>query len=148
MPIERCTTDHLDDWARLRQALWPESTREDHRRELARQLSSGGPGVVAFVSRVTSGEVVGFAEATLRHDPVNGCDTSPVLFLEGIYVVPAHRRRGVAKSLCEAIEAWGRSLGCTEFGSDALLDNAASHAFHSALGFEECERVVVFRKLL
>ena len=148
MRIERCTTDHLDDWYRLRQALWPQSPSGDHRHELVNKLCAGTDSAVAFVSRMASGEVVGFAEATLRHDPVNGCDTSPVLFLEGIYVVPAHRRRGVARSLCEAVEAWGRSFGCTEFGSDALLDNAASHAFHSALGFGECERVVVFRKLL
>lgn len=32
--------------------------------------------------------------------------------------------------------------------SDALLDNAGSHAFHEAVGFEETERVVYFRKSL
>jgi aminoglycoside 6'-N-acetyltransferase I len=46
------------------------------------------------------------------------------------------------------VEAWARALGFTELGSDALIDNLASHAFHAALGFEERERVVAFRKRL
>lgn len=33
-----------------------------------------------------------------------------------------------------------------ELASDALLENTASHAMHRALGFEEAERVVCFRR--
>lgn len=148
MVIELCGVDDLNDLVRLRRMLWPESTEQDQLREVRERFDVGESDAIAFIARTDAGEAIGFAEAALRHDPVNGCDTSPVLFLEGIYVVPTQRRKGTAKSLCGAIEAWGRSLGCTEFGSDALLDNAAGHAFHTALGFKECERVVVFRKLL
>lgn len=84
----------------------------------------------------------------MRHDYVNGCNSSPVLFLEGIYVRPVDRRKGIARLLCNAVADWGRSLGCVEFGSDALLENSASHALHTALGFEETQRVVFFRKPL
>ena len=91
---------------------------------------------------------VSIAEATLRHDYVNGCSTSPVSFLEGIYVRPAWRRQGAARLLCRAVEAWGRERGCREFASDALIDNQVSHLMHAALGFEERERVVCYCKPL
>jgi aminoglycoside 6'-N-acetyltransferase I len=79
---------------------------------------------------------------------VNGCDTSPVAFLEGIYVRPNWRRRGIARRLCEAVEDWAGAMGCLELASDALLENNASHQMHTELGFEETERVVFYRKPL
>jgi aminoglycoside 6'-N-acetyltransferase I len=146
MRIEQAATEHLEAWARLRVELWPDSSLEHHQAELA-QFRADENGT-AFVAIDSVGHVVGFAEATLRHDYVNGCETSPVLFLEGIYVRPENRREGVAGALCQAVAAWGRAAGCTEFASDALIDNLASHAFHDALGFDETRRVVYFRKLL
>jgi aminoglycoside 6'-N-acetyltransferase I len=89
-----------------------------------------------------------FAEATLRVDYVNGCVTSPVACLEGVYVEPWARRQGVARVLVEAVETWAREKGCSELASDALLENAESHRMHAGLGFEETERVVYFRKEL
>ncbi|KIT17812.1 Aminoglycoside N(6')-acetyltransferase type 1 [Jannaschia aquimarina] len=89
-----------------------------------------------------------FSEATLRRDHVNGCETSPVAFLEGIYVAPDHRREGVGALLLDAVRAWARERGCTELASDAHIDNIASHAFHRTLGFEETVRVVCFRTKL
>ena len=88
------------------------------------------------------------AEASLRHDYVNGCDSSPVLFLEGLYVRPAHRQRGIARALCDAVASWGRAQGCSEFGSDARTDNALGQRVHRALGFEETGRVVYYRRPL
>ncbi len=92
--------------------------------------------------------MIGFAEAAIRQDYVNGCDSSPVLFLEGLFVDPGHRRRGVAGALVAAVADWGRAQGCSEFASDAEIDNLDSHAMHLALGFAETERVVYFRREL
>jgi len=146
MRIEQAADEYLEGWTRLRAELWPDSSFERHRAELAQIRANEN--AVAFVAIDSAGHVGGFAEATLRHDYVNGCETSPVLFLEGIYVRPEDRREGVARMLCQAVAAWGRAAGCTEFASDALIDNLASHAFHEALGFVETRRVVYFRKLL
>lgn len=142
LTVMSASGDHLDAWAELRADLWPDETVAEHRAEAAAMLESAERAFVA----VQDGRVVGFAEAALRHDYVNGCETSPVAFLEGIYVRPAARRSGVAKALTDAVAAWGRSEGCTEFASDAEIDNAESHAFHLGAGFEETERVVYFRK--
>ena len=146
MRIEQAADEYLEGWARLRVELWPHGSFEHHRAELAQFRANEN--AVAFLAIDSAGHVVGFAEATLRHDYVNGCKTSPVLFLEGIYVHPEHRRGGMARALCQAVATWERAAGCTEFASDALIDNLASHAFHAALGFIETRRVVYFRKLL
>ncbi|APB01230.1 aminoglycoside 6'-N-acetyltransferase [Nocardia seriolae] len=144
--IERVTADAIDAAAALRYALWPTLDEAGHRAELAEQVAD--PEAVILVARTEDGEPVGYAEASIRHDYVNGCDTSPVAFLEGIFVAPGHRLHGLSGALCGAVEEWGRSVGCTELGSDALLANAVAHRFHQANGFEERERVVYYRKKL
>jgi aminoglycoside 6'-N-acetyltransferase I len=100
------------------------------------------------VAYADDGEPQGLVEIALRSDYVNGTDSSPVGFLEGIYVAPQFRRQGVAGKLIETAQQWAREQGCSEMASDAVLDNTTSHAMHLALGFEETERVVYFRKSL
>jgi aminoglycoside 6'-N-acetyltransferase I len=144
MHIRLCTPDDLADWARLRTALWPEEDASTHAEEANAVLGDGD--ALALLCRDDSQQPLGFAEAALRRDYVNGCETSPVAFLEGVYVVPTARGRGVGRALVAQVAQWGRSHGCSEFASDALLDNGDSHRFHRALGFEETERVVYFRR--
>lgn len=91
---------------------------------------------------------IGFAQCQLRHDYVEGCDTSPVGFLEGIYVEAQHRRSGVARALLSACEDWARSVGCSEFASDCELDNHDSLAWHLKSGFSEVNRTIWFAKKL
>ena len=133
----------LPAWAALRAALWPEVDPELLASEASDLLHAVDGGV--FVAEA-DGQLVGIAEASLRHDYVNGTASSPVGFIEAWYVAPGWRGRGVGRALLRAVEAWTRGLGCTELASDALLDNSASHAAHRACGFEETERVVYFRK--
>jgi aminoglycoside 6'-N-acetyltransferase I len=103
---------------------------------------------IAFLASDPSSEPAGFTEAALRTDYVNGCTTSPVAFLEGLYVVPERRRQGIARALVGAVETWARERGCEDLASDALIDNVESHDLHRAVGFNETERVVYFRKNL
>jgi aminoglycoside 6'-N-acetyltransferase I len=145
MKLERVTGATLDEWTELREELWPHETKADLERQGRELLSRDA---ATFLLRDDAGAAIAMAEATLRHDYVNGCSTSPVAFLEGIYVRPEWRRRGAARQLCRAVEAWGRERGCREFASDALVDNQASHRMHAALGFEERERVVCYCKPL
>jgi aminoglycoside 6'-N-acetyltransferase I len=148
MEITRCTAADVETWARLRHALWPEAALATLRLEAEGALRDAPARTVAFLARTASGDVAGFAEATLRRDYVNGCETSPVAFLEGIYVEPPHRRSGIASALVTAVTTWAKEQGCRELASDALLSNSASHQMHNALGFIETERVVYFKKML
>lgn len=135
-------------WVAMRQALWPNGgDRGTHAEDVALLLADPGD-TVNLMARDAGGDAVGFAEASLRHDYVNGCDTSPVAFLEGIYVAPGARRQGVARALVAAVQAWALAQGCSELASDAALDNLGSHKMHDALGFVETQRVVYFLKVL
>jgi aminoglycoside 6'-N-acetyltransferase I len=144
MHIRPATIDDLDRWAEMRAALWPDEDAAAHRKEVAAMLDQ--PDLANFIAVDGNGMAVGFIEAALRHDYVNGCDTSPVVFGEGLYVRDEARRAGVARALVDAIMQWGLTRGCSEMASDADIANIDSHAFHAAVGFEETERVVYFRR--
>lgn len=147
MRIAAATAADLAAWSALRHALWPTSSPDEHADEITAILADPGTSV-AIVARADDGAALGFAEASIRHDYVNGCDTSPVGFLEGIYVLPEQRRTRIASQLVDAVTDWVRAMGCTELASDAAIDNTQSHQMHNALGFEETQRVVYFRKRL
>lgn len=132
-------------WGRMRRELWPDEDVETT--DSLRAALEPPEASCVLLAFVPDGSAVGFAEAKLRRDYVNGTETSPVGFLEGWYVAREWRGRGVGRALVRGVEAWTLRQGCTELASDALLDNSASHAAHRACGFEETDRVVYFRKL-
>ncbi len=147
MQIERCTSAEDETWLALRRELWPDLSQAEHRVEVDR-LFRDGYRYAVFLCRADTGETMGFAEVSLRTDYVNGCGTGPVAFIEGIYVRSEHRRKGVARRFCEAIESWARERDCAELASDVELSNSLSQQVHGALGFEETERVIFYRKRL
>ncbi len=136
----------LAQWATLRQQLWPHHEMAAHLQEGAELLATAH--LNAFLVLDAQNQAVAFADAALRHDYVNGCESSPVVYLEGVYVQPASRRRGLAQALIARVAQWGRELGCCELASDADIDNLASQQLHQRLGFAETERVVFFKKAL
>lgn len=96
-----------DAWLELRLALWPGDRRDEFAADIAALLADPRD-TINLIAHADTGEAIGFAEAALRRDYVEGCQTSPVAFLEGIYVAPDHRRKGVAAALIRAVEDWGR----------------------------------------
>lgn len=139
-----------DAWqiAELAIQMWEENTVEGLAEEFAGILENG----VVFLAEAegTTGEksAIGFAQCQLRHDYVEGTDTSPVGYLEGIFVREGYRKQGLARQLLATCEAWAAEQGCTEFASDCELTNTVSQEFHKKLGFEEANRVVCFVKRL
>jgi aminoglycoside 6'-N-acetyltransferase I len=127
-------------WAAMRRRLWPDEDPAELDRELP-----GEPGTIGLVAE-SEGRLVGFAEASVRNYAEGAA--GPAAYLEGIWVEPEHRRRGLARALLAAVEQWGRDLGLAHLGSDALLGNDVSHRWHEAAGFAEVERLVVFGKPL
>lgn len=143
--IRRCTSIHDPGWLSLRNELWPNPVLQDHLAEMQSQLDEPGR-FVHFLALDKELRTVGFAEASLRHDYVNGTSSTPVAFLEGIFVSPEHRGQGIARKLIDAVTDWAAQHDCCELASDSLLENEPAHQMHKALGFEETERVVYFRK--
>ncbi|MFZ6870930.1 aminoglycoside 6'-N-acetyltransferase [Undibacterium sp. Di27W] len=134
-------------WLELRQQLWPENTREAHLLEMTELLQSPDR-FAQFIEYDAAGLALGVIEVSLRGDYVNGADSSPVAFLEGLFVIPQARKRGISRILVAEAELWAKCIGASEFASDALLENTVSHDMHAALGFVETERVVYFKKSL
>ena len=116
--------------------------------ELLAEWEASAPGELAVFLALEDGAPAGFAQCQLRRDYVEGTETSPVGYLEGIYVRERHRGRGMARALLSACEGWAAERGCGEFASDCELGNTDSIAFHLGAGFAEANRVVCFVKPL
>ncbi len=135
-------------WTRLRQALWPDAVPGEHADAIARYFAGTlrEPIMVLFAEDGHA-HSIGFVELSLRAY-AEGCQSDNVAYVEGWYVAPEARDRGVGRALIEAAEDWARREGCTELASDAQLDNAVSAAAHEALRFSEVGQIRCFRKML
>ena len=135
-------------WRRMRRALWPEGSEGEHAEEIESFFAGEAEEPLAvLVADEPSGEPVGFAELSIR-PRAEGCRTGRVAYLEGWFVEPSARRRGVGRLLVRAAEAWARAQGCAELASDSSAENAVSLAAHAAAGFEDAGLVRCFRKEL
>ena len=145
--VRPAVTGDAAAWQRMREALWPDGAG-DHPGEIARFFAGRLREPLAVLLAVDdSGAALGFAELSIR-SCAEGCATDRVAYLEGWYVAPEARRRGVGRALVAAAEEWARTRGCTEFASDTLIDNDTSALAHHALGFEETARLRCFRRSL
>lgn len=131
--------------ARLAGILWEGHSLQELALDFSNLLKS--PEAACFLAE-ESGTPVGFAQCQLRHDYVEGTRTSPVGYLEGIFVLPEFRSHGLARQLLSACEGWAREQGCQEFASDCELASTDSLSFHLKAGFTEANRVICFTKRL
>jgi aminoglycoside 6'-N-acetyltransferase I len=138
--------DDDDEWLRLRSALWPHVATAEHRIEMNSWIARSDA-VVLVAPKEDGPGLVGFAEVGAR-SLADGCETSPLAYLEGWYVDVDSRRQGIGRSLMRVAEAWARSQGYREFASDAEIENLDSQRAHVALGFSEMERSVLYLKKL
>ncbi len=142
MDITKFVSSDLNDFLAMALDLWPEEKRDDLT-ELFYRILNASDGI-GFICRKNE-EAIGFATVSLRNI-VNGAKSSPVGFLEGIYVKEAYRRLGVAKKLVEIGEKWVKDHGCSQIGSDALDWNHDSILFHEKLGYKKIYTTVNFIK--
>lgn len=144
MIIRSARREDAAQWAKMRAALW----LDDHTQEVAAyfegRLHEPLEVLLAFDD---AGQAIGFVELSIRNY-AEGCDTNHVGYLEGWFVEESARRTGVGRALVLAAQQWARTQGCTEFASDTEWDNAVSEAAHKALGFEETDRIICFKKNL
>jgi aminoglycoside 6'-N-acetyltransferase I len=143
--IRRATQADKPEWLRMRQALWPEHSAEDFAVQSIEIL--GDTSQAVFVFERPGGSLGGFVEAGTRKY-AEGCQSSPVGYIEGWYVDEDLRGQGIGKLLVEAAEEWARARGLTEMASDTWLENETSIQAHLKMGYQEFERLVHFARKL
>lgn len=131
--------------AELAMLLWPNNCINDLEKEMSKYIFSENGAVFIYFNKAIP---AGFAQCSLRGDYVEGTDSSPVGYLEGIFVKVEYRNKGIGKKLLTHCEEWAKGKGCSEFASDCELNNMESLKFHMRLGFEEANRIICFKKNL
>jgi len=136
--IVTVTKENENAWAEMCVALWPELTVDS-------VLRMNHEGLFKNEFLYFDGDVpAAFLSLSLRGDYVEGADSSPVGYIEGLYVKPEFRRKGIAEKMVEHAKEWSKQFGCTELASDCILDNEGSKAFHKDVGFTEANKIVCF----
>lgn len=141
--IQKATRDHVTYIANLALQLWEDHTQIELADEFCQLIDRND---VAIFLAFTDDNAIGFAQCQLRYDYVEGTGSSPVAYLEGIFVENPFRKQGLARKLIAACEQWAKDKGCQEFASDCELNNTDSLSFHLHSGFEEANRIICFVK--
>jgi aminoglycoside 6'-N-acetyltransferase I len=144
MKIVKIAQDDFNEWLDLAVKLWPDYSATEMQDILTEILDSDRE--TAFIMRDDNCKAIAFMNLSLRFEYVPEATQSPVGYIEGIYVKDEYRDRGFGKTLVEYAEQWALAQGCIELASDALVENTASHKFHTKTGFREAERTVFFIK--
>ena len=146
MIIRELTKDTVAHVLPLLDGLWPGQSESEWIEEVEASLEDADS--TFFLAYSENGGAIGFSQVQLRRDYVEGTETSPVGYLEGLYVKEPERNKGYARQLVRAAEAWAEQHGCTEFASDVELHNVESQSMHERLGFTEVNRIVCYVKPL
>lgn len=144
MKITEVKHKDFTDWVMLGKEFWPRHSEADIKKDFKRML--GSKSEQSFLCRNERGYAVGFINVAIRTDYVEGSKTSPVGYLEGIYVKRAYRNQGIAKMLFAAAQKWFAKKKVSEIGSDAVTSNKVSQKFHKSLGFKKGETIIHFIK--
>lgn len=141
--IENINQKNFDHLANLALKLWPDDELDKLKEELSPLLDHKKENGYLVKS---NNRYIAFIQISIRHDYVEGTDSSPTGYIEGIYVEKEFRKQGIAKSLIKYSEKWFLDNNCTQMASDAELHNKTSEKFHKKIGFEEVNRVICFLK--
>jgi aminoglycoside 6'-N-acetyltransferase I len=143
MQIIKAEPKHLHAWLEMAIDLWPDYLAADLEK-VYMEITASEKSEILLCQYDDS--LAGFVYVGLRTDYVEGSDSSPTGYIEGIYVRPAFRKKGIAKALYLTGEAWARQRGCSQIGSDIYIDNTVSYDFHTRIGFKEAGRLIAFIK--
>src|SRR5690625_455247 len=143
--IKEATLQEAKETANLALLLWEGHKFEEFIQEIENLISQ--PDSKFFLAYHDS-EAIGFAQCQLRYDYVEGTSSSPVGYIEGLFVKEEFRKQGFAKKLVNACETWTKNKGCSEFASDCELKSVESLSMHLKLGFSEANRIICFKKAL
>ncbi|MBM0046033.1 GNAT family N-acetyltransferase [Anaerococcus sp. mt242] len=141
--IRQASKEDAGILAKMAVKIWDNNSADDLVREFCEMTDD--PNSICFI-KYSDNLPVAFANASLRYDYVEGTESTPVGYLEGIFVEKGYRKQNIARELVKTCESWAKDMGCKEFASDCELTNLDSLAFHLAIGFSEANRIICFKK--
>jgi len=136
--ITEVTVENETTWAEMCVVLWPNHTSEEFL-----NARKNGEYRNEFLYSYSE-KYIGFLSLSIRNDYVEGTSTSPVGYVEGIYVLPDYRNKGIAKEFISFAKEWALKNRCKELASDCEINNLDSFEFHKKLGFKEANRIICF----
>ena len=142
--VKKAAVTDSNTLAKLAIQMWDSASLAELETDFSKIISSET--AVCFIKYAENDTPIGFAQCSLRNDYVEGTNSYPVGYLEGVFIEEKYRKKGYAKELLFACEKWAKDKGCSEFASDCELTNADSLKFHLSMGFDEANRIICFRK--
>ena len=142
--IREATINDSDEIANLAKEIWKNNSISELKKEFTESMASVKACIYVFEDK--DKRIKGFAQCNLRYDYVEGTKSSPVGFLEGIFITEEYRGKGIGKVLLSAAQSWAKENGCIEFACDCGINNSTSYNFHIHNGFKEVNRIICFSK--
>ncbi|MUK89348.1 GNAT family N-acetyltransferase [Ornithinibacillus sp. L9] len=139
--IMAATRNQVDEVTNLAMDLWSGHDYNELRKEFMECMESDKNHVLLYYEK---DKAVAFMYVSIRTDYVEGSTSSPTGYIEGIYVKPAFRRKGISKKLFDVAKKWFIEKECKQVGSDIEFDNKVSYKLHKSIGFKEAGRLITF----
>jgi aminoglycoside 6'-N-acetyltransferase I len=133
--------EQVESLTRIALELWPDHDLLEFKQEFEEMIPTNNN---RFLLYVVDKEAVAFMHLSIRTDYVEGSESSPTGYMEGVYVKPTYRRKGISTKLFHEGKKWLVQNGCKQVGSDMEMDNKDSYPFHMSLGFQEAGRIITF----
>lgn len=141
--IKKAVKEDITCVAEMASIMWEDASLEELKTEFEKTVEKTDCVVYIYYFDDVP---IGFAQCGLRHDYVEGTNSTPVGYLEGLFIREEYRKMGYAKQLLDKCEKWAKEKGCSEFASDCELKNDVSFNFHMNVGFMETNRIICFKK--
>lgn len=141
MTVEPISTNNIEALAQLMLELWPNSSFDEELESCKIILNSDIDICYLIKDKET---YIAFIHLTVRFDYVEGANSLPVAYIEGLYVKENWRHLGIGKKMIHLGIEWARQRGCKQLASDTELNNDTSIEFHKSMGFLEANRLVCF----
>ena len=133
----------LNAWITLSDKLFKDTNKDELQKDYHQMMSSEKHRNILVKNKQT---FIGFIDISIRTEYVEGASSSPIGYIEGIYIEAQFRKMGIARKLIKLAEDWFVEKGCKEVGSDTWDWNKDAQEFHKRLGFKEEDVLVHFIK--
>ena len=143
MTVELISTQNIRTLTELTLELWSDSNFDEELEGWKSVLSSKEE--MCYLAKDGT-HYIGFIHLSIRKCYVEGAESSPIAYIEALYVKEAFRKSGVARILVDKAEGWAIANHLLQIASDTEITNLGSIDFHLKAGFTETNRLVCFLK--